>query len=168
MTPVADGQPYLALEAALGLPISRWCREQQLPLAARLDLFPRWYRRQPRPRPADCPPRPQTRQCARHPRGQVKLLDFGIAKLLVVWDASATDSTTLTRATACSPPALCRARAADWRPVSVATDVYALGLMLLRAADRHPPVAGQTPRPRPAPCKTPARRKNAKRPGRHR
>ena len=124
----ANGQPYLALEAVEGQPLTDWCREQSLPLSARLALFD------------------QVLQAVAHaharlvahrdlkpanvlvtPEGQVKLLDFGIAKLLQ-GDGSHTDLTQVQGVLA--TPQYAAPEQLRGGAVSVATDVYALGLML--------------------------------------
>ena len=157
----ADGQPYLALEAVLGRPITEWCREQQLPLAARLDLFAQMAAAVSHAHGELIAHRDlKPANVLVTPEGQVKLLDFGIAKLLVAQDASATDSTALTRAHGLlATPRYAAPEQLSGGPVSVATDVYALGLMLFELLTDTPPVAGQTPPPASRAVQDPARRK---------
>ena len=140
----ADGQPYLALEAVEGRPITDWCREQGLPLPARLILFD------------------QVLQAVMHaharlvahrdlkpanvmvtPEGQVKLLDFGIAKLL----QDDGDGTALTQVQGVlATPQYAAPEQLQGGTVSVATDVYALGLMLFELlADRPARTGGARP-----------------------
>lgn len=157
----ADGQPYLALEAVLGRPITEWCREQQLPLGARLDLFAQMAAAVSHAHGQLIAHRDlKPANVLVTPEGQVKLLDFGIAKLLVAQDASATDSTALTRAHGLlATPRYAAPEQLSGGPVSVATDVYALGLMLFELLTDTAPTAGQTPPPASRAVQDPARRK---------
>ncbi|MBT9492045.1 MAG: serine/threonine protein kinase, partial [Paucibacter sp.] len=143
----ADGQPYLALEAVDGQPITAWCREQGLPLAARLALFAQV---------ADAVSHAHGQLIAHRDlkpanvlvtqEGQVKLLDFGIAKLLAPDEGGAMTQTRDLLAT----PRYAAPEQLAGGPVSVATDIYALGLMLFELlTDQAPPPPG-TLRPQPS------------------
>jgi len=161
----ADGQPYLALEAVDGRPITDWCRERALPLAARLALFAQV---------ADAVSHAHGQFIAHRDlkpanvlvttEGQVKLLDFGIAKLLAAdeGDGATTDSTALTRAQGLlATPRYAAPEQLAGGPVSVATDVYALGLMLYELLTDQPPPAPGEPLPTPSRVVTDAARRKA-------
>lgn len=123
-----DGSPYLVLEYVAGVPIDRYCRENGLGLRARLDLFlsvcdaVRYAHRNlvvhRDLKPANILVTDQ---------GQVKLLDFGIAKLL---DADSGEGRTagLNFLT----PDYAAPEQLSGEPVTTATDVYALGVLLYR------------------------------------
>ena len=161
----ADGQPYLALEAVDGRPITDWCREQALPLAGRLALFAQV---------ADAVSHAHGQFIAHRDLkpanvlvtadGQVKLLDFGIAKLLAGedGDGSPTDSTALTRAQGLlATPRYAAPEQLAGGPVSVATDVYALGLMLFELLTDQPPPSPGGPVPPPSRATADASRRKA-------
>ena len=124
-----DGRPYFALEWVDGEPITSWCRRRDLDLDGRVRLM-------------------QTvclAVASAHHRlvvhrdlkpanilvtedGTPKLLDFGIAKLLEDDDAA---GLTLTQLGARAlTPAYAAPEQILGEPVSTATDVYALGVML--------------------------------------
>ena len=124
-----DGRPYFALEWVDGEPITAWCRRRDLDLDGRLRLM-------------------QTvclAVASAHHRlvvhrdlkpanilvtadGTPKLLDFGIAKLLEADEAA---GLTLTQLGARPlTPAYAAPEQILGEPVSTATDVYALGVML--------------------------------------
>ncbi len=123
-----DGRPYLVLERVQGAPINAWCRAQGADLATRLrlviavaDAVDLAHRNLVVHR--DLKPSNLLVDAA----GTVKLLDFGIAKILAA-DPAAGDSTRL------EDRALTPAYAAPeqilGRPATTATDVYTLGVVL--------------------------------------
>jgi serine/threonine protein kinase/Tfp pilus assembly protein PilF len=138
-----DGTPYLALEYVDGLPIDRYCDAKNLPTEARVRLFldviaavahahsHLIVHRDLKPSnvlvTAD---------------GQVKLLDFGIAKLLSASDATDTIATNdgQTRVDEILlTPEYAAPEQMLGETLSTATDVYQLGMLLyVLLAGRHP------------------------------
>ena len=139
------GQPYLVLELVRGEAIDRWCDERQLAIEDRLRLF------------VDV----ALAVAAAHVQlvvhrdlkpgnvmvdgqGQVKLLDFGIARLLDVGEDGAAPSvpsaSSVTRTgQRAYTPAWAAPEQVRGEPVSTATDVWALGVLLcLLLTGRHP------------------------------
>jgi eukaryotic-like serine/threonine-protein kinase len=125
------GQPYLVLEHIDGLPLTRYCDEHKLGVAARLGLFLQVlaaveYAHSHLVVHRDLKPS----NILVDAQGQVKLLDFGIAKLLPTPD---TESSYL-QTTQNGGWALTLLYAAPEqiknRPISTSADVYALGVVL--------------------------------------
>jgi serine/threonine protein kinase/tetratricopeptide (TPR) repeat protein len=137
---VAAGQPYLILEYVEGEPIDRWCDAQRLRVEARVRLFL------------------QVLAAVSHAHGRlilhrdlkpsnilvtkdgsVKLLDFGIAKLLES-QAQTTPPSELTRlGIAAMTPEYAAPEQLQHADVTTATDVYALGVLLyVLLVGRHP------------------------------
>jgi serine/threonine protein kinase len=151
-----DGQPYLVLEHVAGERIDEWCDAHRLGLRARVELFG------------------QVLQAVQHAhaqlvvhrdlkpgnvlvdaQGKVKLLDFGIAKLLDAEDTPG-EATELTREGGrVLTPHYAAPEQARGERVTTATDVYALGLLLyllltgqhprLDAQGRYAPSTGELP-----------------------
>ena len=125
----ADGLPWFAMEYVEGVPINQFCTDRALAIERRLELFCRvcaavQYAHRNLVVHRDLKPA----NILVTTDGQVKLLDFGIAKLL---DDGANRAASLTATGErlmtpmyASPEQVCG------EPVSTATDVYALGVLL--------------------------------------
>ena len=142
------GQPYLVLEHVDGVPIDRWCDEHRLDVRARirlvldvLDAVAHAHSNLVLHR--DLKPS----NILVSADGQVKLLDFGIAKLLGGEDP-AEASTELTQAGGRAfTPDYAAPEQIQGAAVTTATDVYALGVLLyVLLAGVHPTArAGAAP-----------------------
>lgn len=123
-----DGLPYFVMEFVEGVPVTEFVRQRQLPIKARLELFLKIC--------AAVQVAHQTSVVHRDLKpsnilvtalGEPKLLDFGIAKLLEPAEGqaevTATDRQHLTPSSA-SP------EQARGEPVTIASDIYALGGLL--------------------------------------
>jgi non-specific serine/threonine protein kinase/serine/threonine-protein kinase len=123
-----DGVPYIVMEYVDGLPLTDYCDFHGLDTDARLDLFltvcdaVRYAHRNLIVH-RDLKPR----NILVDTEGRVKLLDFGIAKLLNEDDASRGGVTTELRA---MTPEYAAPEQVRNEPVTTATDVYALGVVL--------------------------------------
>ena len=130
-------QPYLVLEYVEGDPIDAYCRQHQLPLERRIELFRHVLAAVSHAhshlvvhrdlKPANILVSEQ---------GAVKLLDFGIAKLL----GADSDVLALTRSSAMPlTPQYAAPEQLLNQSITTATDVYALGLVLyLLLTGAHP------------------------------
>jgi eukaryotic-like serine/threonine-protein kinase len=119
-----SGLAYIALEFVDGVPMTDYARAGALDLRARLRLFLRVCRAAEAAHRALIVHRDlKPSNVLVSTEGQVKLLDFGIAKLL---DA---DDDTQTRLPAFTP-AYAAPEQRSGGPITTATDVYALGILL--------------------------------------
>jgi len=124
----SDGRPYFVMELVEGEPITEYCRARQLPLAERVRLLATCCEA------VDAAHRslvvhrdikPSNVLVTRE--GQIKLLDFGIAKVL----SEDVDATRFTRAEErVLTPGYAAPEQILGEPVTTATDVYALGVVL--------------------------------------
>lgn len=128
---VADSRyPYLAMEWVDGVSIVQFCRDTKLSLERRLDLFQQIleavaYAHGRLIAHRDIKPSNILVTCD----GRVKLLDFGIAKLLS--DDTDQEATELTRVGSCmATPDYAAPEQLAGEPITVAADVYALGVVL--------------------------------------
>ena len=123
------GRPYLALEYVDGVPIDRYCESHALPLRARLDLVLQV---------ATAVGHAHTRLVVHRDlkpsnilvteSGEVRLLDFGIAKLLQ--DEAGGEATELTRiAGRALTPDYASPEQIRGEPIGTASDVYSLGVV---------------------------------------
>ncbi len=124
-----EGRPWLAMERIEGVPIDEHCTRLQLDVRACLSLFLQV---------ADAVAHAHARLIVHRdlkpnnilvtPRGEVKLLDFGVAKLLEDEPLPASNLTQqLGRAVT---PDYASPEQVGGRAVTVATDVYSLGVVL--------------------------------------
>jgi len=126
-----DGIPYFAMEYVVGSPITEFCRKQRLRLRERIELFQQvcaavHYAHESLVVHRDLKPANilVTTDGAAEP--QVKLLDFGIAKLLSPLPDAGTASTGAMLWT----PDYTSPEQVRHRAVTTRTDVYSLGLIL--------------------------------------
>ena len=134
-----DGQPYFVMEYVDGAPITEWCDERRLPIRERLALFQQVA--------AAVGSAHQSLVVHRDLKpgnifvaadGQVKLLDFGIAKLLRP-DDDAEQLPTTRPGHRSFTPEYAAPEQVRGLPVGTAADVYALGVVLFELlAGRRP------------------------------
>jgi serine/threonine-protein kinase len=123
-----EGRPYFAMEHIEGVPITRYCAENQLPVDKILGLFidvidAVSYLHRNLVVHRDL--KPSNILVDRN--GQIKLLDFGIAKML----AEVPEGVDLTRTgEQLMTPEYAAPEQLAGEPVTTATDVYALGVVL--------------------------------------
>jgi len=124
-----QGQPYLALEYVEGEPLLGWCDLRRLGIRERIELFLQslaavQYAHQQLVLHRDLKPS----NILLTAQGEVKLLDFGIAKLLT---DGATKETELTQLGGRAlTPQYASPEQITGQPLGTASDVYALGVVL--------------------------------------
>jgi serine/threonine protein kinase/Flp pilus assembly protein TadD len=127
----SDGRPYFAMEYVVGEPITTYCDAHGLDVNARLTLFTAvcdavQYAHQNLVVHRDLKPT----NTLVTPDGEVKLLDFGIAKVLHESEDDDRFEATLTRlGTGPMTPEYAAPEQVRGEPVTTATDVYALGAL---------------------------------------
>lgn len=125
-----DGQPFLVMEYIHGEPVDRFCDRSQLDIRARLELFLEicsavQYAHQNLVVHRDLKPA----NILVTSEGAPKLLDFGIAKLLDTSEAAAALALTRMNDRLLTPEYASPEQILG-RPVTTASDVYALGVVL--------------------------------------
>lgn len=144
-----DGLPYFTMEYVDGEPIDEYCDRLRLSVDERLDLFEdvcAAVQHAQRSLVVHRDLKPSNILISKE--GVVKLLDFGIAKV-VAGDGPETDSTRLTRTGfRLMTPGYGAPEQVRSEPVTTATDVYALGVVLYELLTGHGPYPVRTPTPK--------------------
>ncbi len=123
-----DGRPYFVMEYVEGRPLTEYCDAKELSVKERLRLFRKVcaavsYAHRNLVVHRDIKPG----NILVTAEGEPKLLDFGIAKLL---DADAGESATATLLLRAMTPEYASPEQVRGEPVTTATDVYSLGVLL--------------------------------------
>ena len=134
----ADGQPYFAMEYVDGVPLDRYCDRHDGPVEERIRLVRDTctavqYAHRRLIVHRDLKPSNLLVTTGSEPdpdAAQVKLLDFGIAKMLSDDDPGAGDGALTRTGRAVMTPAYAAPEQVQHEPVTTATDVYALGVVL--------------------------------------
>ncbi len=141
-----SGQPYIVLEHVDGAPIDEWCDARGLDVAARVRLLLGVLSAVAHAHAnlvlhRDLKPN----NILVTGEGQVKLLDFGIAKLLAGDEAAATATELTELGGRAFTPEFAAPEQLAGGDVSAATDVYALGVLAyVLLSGRHPTGQGKT------------------------
>ncbi len=139
------GQPYLVLEYVDGDQIDRYCDQRQLDLPTRIHLFLQVLDAVAAAHANLIVHRdlkPSNVLVAKD--GDVKLLDFGIAKLIEA-ESNSERPTAFTIGGTALTPEYAAPEQLNGEAITVSTDVYALGVLLyLLLTGRHPTGAGQS------------------------
>ncbi len=135
-----DGIPYLVMELIEGVRIDSYCDEHKLSITGRLQLFQQvgaavQYAHQRLVIHRDLKPS----NILVTKEGVPKLLDFGIAKILD--PAGAAAETTLARP---MTPEYASPEQIRGEPITTASDVYSLGVVLYQLLTGHSPYSGDT------------------------
>ena len=124
-----DGRPYLVMEYVEGRRLDAYCDERRLDVDGRLDLFLKVGRAVQHAHASLVVHRDlKPSNIVVTADGEVKLLDFGIAKLLAPEGASS-EPTTRTTARMLTPEYASPEQVLG-QPITTASDVYQLGLLL--------------------------------------
>jgi serine/threonine-protein kinase len=139
-----DGRPYLVMELVDGLPLDEYCDRHQLSIDARLELFQRvcaavQYAHQNLLVHRDLKPANILVTAA----GEPKLLDFGIAKQLGPGPESAHTQTGMRLLT----PSYASPEQILGQPITTASDVYSLGVVLYELLTGRSPYRVASPLP---------------------
>lgn len=119
-----DGRLFMVMDLVRGLPITQWCREHGCSLTQRLQLFSAIcdavaYAHRKLVVHRDIKPN----NVLVTEEGEVKLLDFGVARLL---DQASTQDTL----EGAMSPGYAAPEQLTGEPITTATDIYALGVLL--------------------------------------
>lgn len=138
-----DGQPYFVMEYVEGQPIDKWCAAHQLDVRDRVQLFRQvcaavQYAHEQLVVHRDLKPR----NILVASDGTVRLLDFGIAKVLdpTHSDDALTQTGSLPMTAVYASPEQRRGR-----PVATASDIYSLGVVLYELLAGIRPYPGEVP-----------------------
>ncbi len=143
-----DGWPYFIMEYVDGLPITEYCDRERLGIEQRLDLVQQvikvvQYAHQRLLVHRDLKPS----NILVTGSGQVKLLDFGIAKVLQAETEHSPEHELTEPHGRLLTPAYASPEQLDGGRVSMATDVYALGVLLYRLLAGRSPYRAQDDAP---------------------
>ena len=141
----AEGVPYFVMELVRGAPIDAYCDEHRLSIEARVRLFRTVCQ------VVDYAHRQGVIHRDLKPAnilvtgdGIVKLVDFGIAKRLAATDGGSTTGERTATAQRVLTPAYSSPEQIRGGPVTPASDVYALGVVLYRLLTQASPYGGAT------------------------
>lgn len=146
----AEGQPFLVMEYIDGEPITSWAEARSLPLRARIRLFLQACEAVEAAHRnlivhSDLKPG----NILVNSEGRVKLLDFGIARLM--GEVSADPSGARSAEANAFTPAYAAPEQIRARPVTTAADIFALGAVLFRLLTGRMPFESRIDPEKPAP-----------------